>query len=102
MLDSSEEGWQEFVLYQLTGKRILSKKIDFEYETVSMIGDETIFLSDLEGIIIRNTGSEKFHYRFFKRMEYIFGTNEKNTYIFVDEANIEKVKLIGATRDGND
>ena len=101
VLDSGEEGWQEFVLYELTGKKILSKKIDFEYETVSMIGDETIFLSDLEGIILRNTGSEKFHYRFFKRMEYIFGTNEKNTYIFVDEANIEKVKLIGATRDGN-
>lgn len=101
VLDSDEEGWQEFVLYHLTGKKMLSKKIDYEYETVSMIGEEIVFLSDLEGIILRNTGSEKFHYRFFKRMEYIFGTNEKNTYIFVDEANIEKVKLTGATRDGN-
>ena len=101
VLDSEEEGWQEFVLYTLAGKKMLSKKIDYEYETVSMIGDEIVFLSDLEGIILRNTGSEKFHYRFFKRMEYIFGTKEKNTYIFVDEANIEKVKLIGATRDGN-
>lgn len=101
VLDSEEEGWQEFVLYTLTGKKMLSKKIDYEYETVSMMGDEIVFLSDLEGIILRNTGSEKFHYRFFKRMEYIFGTKEKNTYIFVDEANIEKVKLIGATRDGN-
>ena len=101
VLDSEEEGWQEFALYTLAGKKMLSKKIDYEYETVSMIGDEIVFLSDLEGIILRNTGSEKFHYRFFKRMEYIFGTKEKNTYIFVDEANIEKVKLIGATRDGN-
>ena len=101
VLDSEEEGWQEFVLYTLAGKKMLSKKIDYEYETVSMIGDEIVFLSDLAGIILRNTGSEKFHYRFFKRMEYIFGTKEKNTYIFVDEANIEKVKLIGATRDGN-
>ena len=101
VLDSEEEGWQEFVLYTLAGKKMLSKKIDYEYETVSMIGDEIVFLSDLEGIILRSTGSEKFHYRFFKRMEYIFGTKEKNTYIFVDEANIEKVKLIGATRDGN-
>ncbi len=101
VLDSEEEGKQEFVLYNLTGKKMLTKMIDYEYETLSMVGNEIVFLSDLEGIILRDTGSEKFHYTFFKRMEYIFGTNEKNTYIFVDEANIEKVKLIGATRDGN-
>lgn len=101
VLDSEEEGWKEFVLYNLAGKKVLTKMIDYEYETISMAGEDIVFLSDLKGIILRNTGSEKFHYTFFKRMEYIFATKEKNTYIFVDEANIEKVKLIGATRDGN-
>ena len=101
VFDSEEEGQQELVFYNLSGKQTLSKVIDYEYETISMVGEEIIFLSDLQGIILRNTGSEKFRYTFFKRMGYIFGTKEKNTYIFVDEANIEKVKLIGATRDGN-
>lgn len=96
-----EEGQQELVLYNLSGKKILTKQIDYEYERVFMTGKEIVFLSDLEGIILRDTGSEKLHCTFFKRMDYIFGTDEKNTYIFVDEANIEKVKLIGATRNGN-
>lgn len=97
----ADEGRQELVLYDLAGKKVLNKQIDYEYETISMVKDDIVFLSDLEGIILRNTGSEKFHYRFFKRMKYIFGTEGKNTYIFVDEANIEKVKLIGATKDGD-
>ncbi len=99
--EEEQKNQKEFVLYDLDGKKVLTKQIDYEYENVFMVGEEVVFLSDLEGIILRNTGSEKFHYTFFKRMDYIFGTNEKNTYIFVDEANIEKVKLIGATRDGN-
>ncbi len=101
VLDSGEEGQKEFVFYNLAGKKVLTKMMDYEYETISMVGEEIVFLSDLNGIILRDTGSEKFNYKFFKRMQYIFATNEKNTYIFVDEANIEKVKLIGATRDGN-
>lgn len=94
-----EEGTMELNLYNFSGKKTLTKQIAYEYDKVFMAGEDIVFLSDLEGIIVRNSGSEKFHYNFSKRMDYIFPTSEKNTYIFIDEINIEKIKLTGATRD---
>ena len=96
-----ETGNQELVLYNLSGKKMLSKQTEYEYDRVFMTGEDIVFLSDLEGIILRDSGSEKFHYNFSKRMDYIFAVSEKNTYIFIDEVNIEKIKLTGATRDDN-
>ncbi len=102
ILDGYEEGGsKELVLYNLSGRKTLTKQISYEYDRVYMSGEEIVFLSDLEGVILRDTGSEKFHYNFPKRIDYIFTTNEKNTYIFIDEINIEKIKLTGVTRDDN-
>ncbi len=96
-----EEEQKELVLYNLNGKKTLTKQINYVYDKAYLSGEDIIFLSDLEGIILRNTGSEKFHSKFSKRMDYIFTANEKNTYIFIDEGNIEKIKLTGGTPDGN-
>ena len=79
----------------------MTKKIDYKYDKVYISGGEIIFLSDFEGVILRNTGSEKLHSKFSKRMEYIFKADETNTYIFINETNIEKIKLTGGTPDDN-
>ena len=101
VLNGLEEEKKELVLYNLNGKKTLTKKIDYKYDKVYISGEEIIFLSDLEGIILRNTGSEKLHSKFSKRMDYVFKVDEKNTYIFINETNIEKIKLTGGTPDDN-
>lgn len=83
----------EVVVYNLNGKKILDKQIDFDYKEVYISGKEITFYSDLECVILRLNGNEKFHYTFDKNVDYIMPINHWDKYLLIDDNNLEEIKL---------
>lgn len=89
------EGSQKYkvLVYDLKGKKILDKAVDYDYENVSIYGKDIIFKTKLECYILRINGKEKFHGRFDKNISYIYPINKLNKYYFINDVNIEQIKL---------
>ncbi|MCR5793325.1 MAG: DUF5711 family protein [Lachnospiraceae bacterium] len=82
-------------VYNTSGREILSKAIDFEYSEVEMYGDEIYFRSALESHIWKVNGKVKLNYKSSTSIDYIFPTEGKNNYIFLQGKKILKVRLSG-------
>ncbi len=80
-------------LYDLKGKTILNKTMNYDYDNIFLSGEEIILYSNLEWIILRSDGKEKFHYTFEKEISYIMPVNNMDRYIIIDNLNMEEVKL---------
>lgn len=83
----------KIMVYDLKGKKVLEKKVDYDYENVSIYGDDIIFKTNLECYILRMNGKEKFHGRFAKNISYIYPADRLNRYYFINDTNIEEIKL---------
>lgn len=81
-------------LYSLRGKKKLETAIDWEYDEVELVNEDIIFRTQLSCRVLQTGGSTKMNMSFDKAILYMFPTAKKNRYIFIDENNIEKVKLL--------
>jgi hypothetical protein len=86
------------IVYNLEGKKILDKPINFEYDDVIMSGKDIIFHSDLEVIIVNLKGRTKFNFTFKKPVSYIYPVNNFDKYILIDDQYINKIRLVEANK----
>ncbi len=89
---------EKLVLYSYSGNKKLELPVDWEYDEAEIINDDIIFRSELFCHVLRPSGSVKLDCRFDKNILYMFPTKKKNHYIFIDENNIEEVKLLEAAK----
>lgn len=89
-----KEDKYEVLLYNLSGKKVLDKKMNFDYNNISLSGDEIIFYSDLYWVIWRVNGKEKLNYTFSNAISYVLPVNNMDKYIIVDSDKLNEVKLI--------
>lgn len=85
-------------VYNLSGKNILDKEINYDYEKVILSGKEIIFYTNLECSILKLNGKEKFYHVFDKNISYIIPINDFNKYFLIDNINIEEIKLVEAKK----
>lgn len=83
-------------LYGFGGTKKLELPITWEYDEAELIGSDIIFRSKLSCHVLRMGGSVKLSCDFNKNILYMFPTEKKDRYIFIDENNIEEVKLLEA------
>lgn len=88
----------KLVLYGLGGGKKLQLSIDWEYDEAELIGEDIIFRSELACHVLRLGGSVKLSCSFDKHILYMFPASKKDHYIFIDENNIEEVKLLEAAK----
>lgn len=88
------ESKYEVVVYDMSGKKVLDRYVDYDYTTVLLSGKEIIFYTDLKCTILRLNGKEKFQYTFDKNLEYIMPVNNYNKYILIDSTDIQEIKLV--------
>ena len=91
--ESEEGATHSLKLYNTSGKAVLDKTVDCEYNKVYMNKGEIIFLSDMSCKILRINGSEKLNCQFNVPMQYVFRAKGKELYYFIDDATITKAKL---------
>lgn len=92
--DSANEGSKKLLLYNLKGKKILTKDITFDYESVQMSGEDIIFNTEAEIQIIDTNGNLKFKYTLETPIISIMPSNDKDEYILIDDQNIVHIKLV--------
>lgn len=92
--NNDEEGKRQLLLYNLKGKKVLTKDITFDYESVKMSGDDIIFNSETEIRIIETDGNLKFKSSLETPIVSIMPSNDKDEYILIDDQNIDHIKLV--------
>lgn len=92
--DSEGSGKNKVEVYNLRGKKVLDKTIDYNYEKVQIYGKDIIFYSNTECFILRLNGSEKFHGTFDKNVSYLFPINNFDKFYVIDDRNMEEIKLM--------
>lgn len=92
---AQQEGQNRMLqIYNSSGKEILKKEIDFEYDEVNIAGDEIMFATETEARIIRMNGSSKLKCKFASNMEYFFKSEREDIYYAIDANEIYRIKLI--------
>ena len=80
-------------LYNTSGKKVLTKNIDFNYENVRMSRDEIVFTGGTECRIYTVKGRLKFSYIFQRNVVDIVPTGYKRRYIVLYESGSEVIRL---------
>ncbi|MCM1158349.1 MAG: DUF5711 family protein [Bacteroidales bacterium] len=94
--EDNAEGQKEpykLELYNTSGRKLLSRKIDFRYENVRMSGNEIIFTGGTECRIYTVKGKLKFSYTFSKNVVDMIPTGYGRRYIILYDNGSEVIKL---------
>jgi hypothetical protein len=81
------------MIYNLKGKKVLEKELDFDYDKVQMTKKEIIFTSDLECNIIRLNGRKKFQKTFDQSVTAFLPLDDNKKYYLVGEYSIQEIQL---------
>ena len=80
-------------LYNTSGRKVMTQKIDFSYENVRMTKDEIVFTGGTECRIYTVKGKLKFSYTFSKNVGDMVPTGYSSRYIVLYDSGSEVVKL---------
>ncbi len=80
-------------LYNTSGRKVLSKKIDFDYSKVRLSGDEIVFTGGAESRIYTTQGNLKFVHEFNKNVVDLIPTGYSRRYIALYDNGSEVIKL---------
>lgn len=89
----TEEASYVLELYNTSGKKVLTKNIDINYENVKMNGDEIVFTGGTECRIYTDKGRLKFSCTFQKNVVDIVPTGYKRRYIVLYDSGSEVIRL---------
>lgn len=80
-------------LYNTSGRKVMSKEIDFYYENVRMSDDEIVFTGGTECRIYTVKGQLKFAYTFQKNVTDMVPTGYSRRYIVIYDSGSELIRL---------
>lgn len=84
---------KSIVLYDLSGKRILKKALDFDYEKIYLADNEIILYDNMSCLIMKLNGKTKFRYTFDMNIEAIFPINGFDRYFVAGDNKLNAIQL---------
>lgn len=94
VLEEDKENDKRLLLYDLKGNKVLDMKLDFEYESIYLSGDEIIMYNNLTCVIYKVDGKEKFRYSFTTNISALYPINNMDRYFYVNPQEIQEIKLV--------
>lgn len=94
VLDAGEAAPKKLLLYDLTGKKVLEKTIDINYEKIYITDEEIILHNNLSCRIMKLNGNVKFEYTFDSNIAAIYPANHLDRYFLVEGKNISEILLV--------
>lgn len=97
VLENGKELKSDYTLqvYNTSGKKVLEKEIDYNYEKMEMGEEEVVFYSGQECNIVRLRGSKKLDCTFQNDISYFFAIKGSDYYVLIDGDNMSQVRLTG-------
>lgn len=84
---------KELLLYDLKGKKVLDKAIDFDYETIYLTDEEIVMYDNMSCVIMKMNGRTKFKYTFDSNIEAIYPINGVDRYYLANETELYEIQL---------
>ncbi len=84
----------QLLIYDLEGNVLTKRNNNFNYNQISISGDDVIMVSDSSSTIVTVYGDKKFEYTFEKNIVGLYPVNNKDEYLLIDDVNMEKIKLV--------
>lgn len=92
--DTANANKKRLLLYNNgKGKKILDTALDFEYSGIYISGEDVVFYSGFDMLILDHSGREKFKTGFTKNIRHIFRVDDKTRYIVVGDVDIDTIVL---------
>jgi hypothetical protein len=93
VLESEEGTSAQLLLYDLKGKKVLDKKLDFEYNKIMVSGEEIVMYDNLSCIVMKTNGKVKFRYTFTSNLAAFYPVNHLNKYFLINASEISEITL---------
>lgn len=94
VLEAGDSGYNELILYNLSGKKILDKKIDFNYNNIYMTEKEIIMYDNTSCIIMKLNGVVKFSHTFDTNINALYPINDLDRYFLISGSQIMQISLV--------
>jgi len=80
-------------LYDFSGKKVLEKDVNFNFQNVTLIENQIIFYSSTECNIMNIDGSMKFYSQFHTNVTSLYQTSSMNEFLLVTDVGLDKIQL---------
>ncbi|HWT75710.1 MAG TPA: DUF5711 family protein [Mobilitalea sp.] len=84
---------KQLLLYDLSGKKVLDKTLDFDYEKISLSDNEIVMYDNMSCLIMKLNGKVKFKYTFDSNIEAIYSINNIDQYYLANDSKLYEIQL---------
>ena len=92
---SNEEGSERYRMevYDLSGNMVLTETMNDNYKDIMVSDDEVIYYDDLNVVITKLNGIEKFRYKFSTNIDFFLPGRNSQRYLMATDSEIITIKL---------
>lgn len=92
---SNEEGSDRYRMevYDLSGNMVLTETMNDNYKDIMVSDDEVIYYDDLNVVITKLNGIEKFRYKFSTNIDFFLPGGNSQRYLMATDSEIITIKL---------
>ncbi len=92
---SNEEGSERYRMevYDLSGNMVLTETMNDNYKYIMVSDDEVIYYDDLNVVITKLNGIEKFRYKFSTNIDFFLPGGNSQRYLMATDSEIITIKL---------
>lgn len=94
VLEAGEASPKKLLLYDLKGKKILDKALDFDYDKIFLTDEEIIMYDNLTCLVMKMNGKIKFKYTFDGNVKAFYPINNLDRYFLINESKISEILLV--------
>lgn len=94
VLEGDESTPKQILLYDLKGKKVLDKQLNFDYDKIFLAGEEIVMYDNLSCLILKTNGKEKFRYTFDGNIAAFYPINNLDRYFFINASEISEILLV--------
>lgn len=84
---------KKLLLYDLTGNKVLEKKLDFSYDRIFMTESEIIMYDNISSMVMKLNGKVKFSYTFESNITAFYPINNLDKYFLIEESKVSEILL---------
>jgi hypothetical protein len=81
------------VLYDVKGKKVLEKVLDFEYDKIFLTQEEIIMHNNLSCLVMKLNGKVKFRHTFDTNIAAFYPVNNLDRYLLIEENKMSEILL---------
>jgi hypothetical protein len=84
---------KKVILYNMKGKKILEKNVDFDYEDIYLSEEEIVMYNNTSCFIMKSDGRVKFKYSFSNNIDAMYPVNNLDRYYLASGKELSEIQL---------